>query len=162
MKKAQSTRTSTDPFIEKRHPSLIREKELICLLPVSNDSKTINRGLFRGRRAFCALLVPPHACFSFGSSTSTNKYNYIGIKVIDLLGPYAKGGKIGLFGGAGVGKTVLIMELINNVAKLHGGFSVFAGVGERTREGNDLYYEMIESGVIKPDGPGSKCSLVYG
>jgi len=85
-----------------------------------------------------------------------------GIKVIDLLGPYAKGGKIGLFGGAGVGKTVLIMELINNVAKLHGGFSVFAGVGERTREGNDLYYEMIESGVIKTDGPGSKCSLVYG
>merc|ERR1711997_582963 len=85
-----------------------------------------------------------------------------GIKVIDLLGPYAKGGKIGLFGGAGVGKTVLIMELINNVAKLHGGFSVFAGVGERTREGNDLYYEMIESGVIKQDGPGSKAALVYG
>ena len=86
---------------------------------------------------------------SFSALTATNKYNYIGIKVIDLLGPYAKGGKIGLFGGAGVGKTVLIMELINNVAKLHGGFSVFAGVGERTREGNDLYYEMIESGVIK-------------
>ena len=78
------------------------------------------------------------------------------------MGPYAKGGKIGLFGGAGVGKTVLIMELINNVAKLHGGFSVFAGVGERTREGNDLYYEMIESGVIIPDGPGSKAALVYG
>jgi len=94
--------------------------------------------------------------------STSNKYNYIGIKVIDLLGPYAKGGKIGLFGGAGVGKTVLIMELINNVAKLHGGFSVFAGVGERTREGNDLYYEMIESGVIKPDGPGSKAALVYG
>jgi F0F1-type ATP synthase beta subunit len=87
---------------------------------------------------------------------------YIGIKVIDLLGPYAKGGKIGLFGGAGVGKTVLIMELINNVAKKHGGFSVFAGVGERTREGNDLYYEMIDSGVIKIDGPGSKAALVYG
>jgi len=85
-----------------------------------------------------------------------------GIKVIDLLGPYAKGGKIGLFGGAGVGKTVLIMELINNVAKAHGGFSVFAGVGERTREGNDLYYEMIDSGVIKVDGPGSKAALVYG
>merc|ERR1712060_928448 len=85
-----------------------------------------------------------------------------GIKVIDLLGPYAKGGKIGLFGGAGVGKTVLIMELINNVAKLHGGFSVFAGVGERTREGNDLYYEMIESGVIRIDGEGSKAALVYG
>jgi F-type H+-transporting ATPase subunit beta len=85
-----------------------------------------------------------------------------GIKVIDLLTPYAKGGKIGLFGGAGVGKTVLIMELINNIAKAHGGFSVFAGVGERTREGNDLYHEMVESGVIKPDGPGSKAALVYG
>jgi F-type H+-transporting ATPase subunit beta len=85
-----------------------------------------------------------------------------GIKVIDLLAPYAKGGKIGLFGGAGVGKTVTIMELINNVAKAHGGVSVFAGVGERTREGNDLYHEMIEGGVIKTDGPGSKVALVYG
>src|ERR1700704_4612965 len=85
-----------------------------------------------------------------------------GIKVVDLLAPYAKGGKIGLFGGAGVGKTVLIMELINNVAKAHGGYSVFAGVGERTREGNDLYHEMMESGVIVPDGPGSKAALVYG
>jgi F-type H+-transporting ATPase subunit beta len=85
-----------------------------------------------------------------------------GIKVIDLLAPYLKGGKIGLFGGAGVGKTVTIMELINNVAKKHGGYSVFAGVGERTREGNDLYHEMIESGVIKIDGPGSKAALVYG
>jgi F-type H+-transporting ATPase subunit beta len=90
-----------------------------------------------------------------------------GIKVVDLLAPYAKGGKIGLFGGAGVGKTVLIMELINNVAKAHGGYSVFAGVGERTREGNDLYHEMIESGVNKDprkDGSaeGSKCALVYG
>jgi F-type H+-transporting ATPase subunit beta len=90
-----------------------------------------------------------------------------GIKVVDLLAPYAKGGKIGLFGGAGVGKTVLIMELINNVAKAHGGFSVFAGVGERTREGNDLYHEMIDSGVNKDprkDGTavGSKCALVYG
>ncbi len=85
-----------------------------------------------------------------------------GIKVIDLLAPYAKGGKIGLFGGAGVGKTVTIMELINNVAKAHGGYSVFAGVGERTREGNDLYHEMVESGVIKTDGDGSKAALVYG
>ena len=85
-----------------------------------------------------------------------------GIKVIDLLAPYAKGGKLGLFGGAGVGKTVTIMELINNVAKAHGGYSVFAGVGERTREGNDLYHEMVESGVIKTDGPGSKAALVYG
>ena len=85
-----------------------------------------------------------------------------GIKVIDLLAPYAKGGKIGLFGGAGVGKTVTIMELINNIAKAHGGYSVFAGVGERTREGNDLYHEMVESGVIKTDGEGSKAALVYG
>jgi len=85
-----------------------------------------------------------------------------GIKVIDMLAPYSKGGKIGLFGGAGVGKTVFIMELINNVAKAHGGYSVFAGVGERTREGNDLYYEMIESKVIDVDGPNSKAALVYG
>jgi len=85
-----------------------------------------------------------------------------GIKVVDMLAPYCKGGKIGLFGGAGVGKTVLIMELINNVAKAHGGYSVFAGVGERTREGNDLYYEMIEGGVIDLKGNGSKVSLVYG
>jgi F-type H+-transporting ATPase subunit beta len=85
-----------------------------------------------------------------------------GIKVVDLLAPYAKGGKIGLFGGAGVGKTVIIMELINNIAKAHGGFSVFAGVGERTREGNDLYHEMIESGVIDLKGDASKAALVYG
>ena len=91
-----------------------------------------------------------------------------GIKVVDLLAPYAKGGKIGLFGGAGVGKTVLIQELINNVAKAHGGYSVFAGVGERTREGNDLYHEFIESGVNKDpkknagSTKGSKCALVYG
>ena len=86
-----------------------------------------------------------------------------GIKVVDLLAPYTKGGKIGLFGGAGVGKTVLIMELINNIAKVHSGLSVFAGVGERTREGNDLYHEMIESGVIVPDNmPDSKIALVYG
>lgn len=87
-----------------------------------------------------------------------------GIKVVDLLAPYARGGKIGLFGGAGVGKTVVIMELINNIAKKHGGYSVFTGVGERTREGNDLYNEMIQSGVInvKGDGAGSKAALVYG
>jgi F-type H+-transporting ATPase subunit beta len=86
-----------------------------------------------------------------------------GIKVVDLLAPYAKGGKIGLFGGAGVGKTVIIMELINNIAKAHGGYSVFAGVGERTREGNDLYHEMVDSGVIKKIGEeGSKAVLVYG
>jgi F-type H+-transporting ATPase subunit beta len=85
-----------------------------------------------------------------------------GIKVVDLLAPYARGGKIGLFGGAGVGKTVLIMELINNIAKAHGGYSVFAGVGERTREGNDLYHEMIESGIIDLKGNKSKVALVYG
>merc|ERR1712168_19707 len=85
-----------------------------------------------------------------------------GIKVVDLLAPYVKGGKIGLFGGAGVGKTVFIMELINNVAKGHGGYSVFAGVGERTREGNDLYHEMIEGGVISLDDDNSKVALVYG
>ena len=85
-----------------------------------------------------------------------------GIKVVDLLAPYAKGGKIGLFGGAGVGKTVLVMELIYNVATSHGGYSVFAGVGERTREGNDLYHEMITTKVIDLKGKGSKVSLVYG
>ena len=99
---------------------------------------------------------------SFMDQSTEAEQLVTGIKVIDLLTPYAKGGKIGLFGGAGVGKTVTIMELINNVAKAHGGYSVFAGVGERTREGNDLYHEMIESGVIKLDGPGSKCALVYG
>merc|ERR1712028_211229 len=84
-----------------------------------------------------------------------------GIKVVDLLAPYAKGGKIGLFGGAGVGKTVVIMELIHNIALKHGGYSVFAGVGERTREGNDLYHEMMASGVIKENkAPGSKAALV--
>ena len=98
----------------------------------------------------------------FNDQSTETEILVTGIKVVDLLAPYAKGGKIGLFGGAGVGKTVLIMELINNVAKAHGGFSVFAGVGERTREGNDLYHEMIESGVIKPDGTGSKAALVYG
>src|ERR1700704_7095625 len=85
-----------------------------------------------------------------------------GIKVIDLICPFSKGGKVGAFGGAGVGKTVVIMELINNIAKGHGGYSGFAGVGERTGEGNDLYHEMMESGVINIDGPGSKAALVYG
>ena len=99
---------------------------------------------------------------AFTDQSTETEILVTGIKVVDLLAPYAKGGKIGLFGGAGVGKTVIIMELINNIAKAHGGFSVFAGVGERTREGNDLYHEMIESGVIKPDGEGSKAALVYG
>jgi ATP synthase F1 beta subunit len=99
---------------------------------------------------------------AFNEQGSGDEVLITGIKVVDLLAPYQRGGKIGLFGGAGVGKTVLIMELINNVAKKHGGYSVFAGVGERTREGNDLYYEMIESGVIKIDEEGSKAALVYG
>ncbi|NLH81060.1 MAG: F0F1 ATP synthase subunit beta, partial [Phyllobacteriaceae bacterium] len=112
---------------------------------------------------------PIHALAPAFSEQSTEAEILVtGIKVVDLLAPYAKGGKIGLFGGAGVGKTVLIMELINNVAKAHGGYSVFAGVGERTREGNDLYHEMIESKVnIDPkenngSAVGSKCALVYG
>ncbi|WP_349368658.1 F0F1 ATP synthase subunit beta [Salinarimonas sp.] len=105
---------------------------------------------------------------SYADQSTEAQILVTGIKVIDLLAPYARGGKIGLFGGAGVGKTVLIQELINNVAKAHGGFSVFAGVGERTREGNDLYHEMIESGVNKDpkehggSTEGSKCALVYG
>ncbi len=100
---------------------------------------------------------------SFDAQSTETEILTTGIKVIDLLAPYTKGGKIGLFGGAGVGKTVLIMELINNIAKVHSGLSVFAGVGERTREGNDLYHEMIESGVIVPDDmTSSKIALVYG
>jgi F-type H+-transporting ATPase subunit beta len=100
---------------------------------------------------------------AFMDQSTSSEILVTGIKVIDLLAPYAKGGKIGLFGGAGVGKTVLIMELINNVAKAHGGFSVFAGVGERTREGNDLYHEMLDSGVINiKDLEKSKVALVYG
>eukprot|EP01096_Ripella_sp_DP13-Kostka_P016426 TRINITY_DN79_c0_g1_i1.p2 TRINITY_DN79_c0_g1~~TRINITY_DN79_c0_g1_i1.p2 ORF type:complete len:701 (+),score=320.49 TRINITY_DN79_c0_g1_i1:92-2104(+) len=99
---------------------------------------------------------------AFSEQSTSSEMLVTGIKVVDLLAPYVKGGKIGLFGGAGVGKTVLIMELINNVAKAHGGFSVFAGVGERTREGNDLYHEMIEAGVIQLKSTGSKATLVYG
>src|ERR1700753_4324473 len=100
---------------------------------------------------------------SFTEQSSEAQILVTGIKVVDLIAPYARGGKIGLFGGAGVGKTVLIQELINNVAKAHGGYSVFAGVGERTREGHDLYHEVIESGVNKEGGgEGSKCALVYG
>ncbi|QRN79084.1 MAG: F0F1 ATP synthase subunit beta, partial [Nocardiopsis sp. BM-2018] len=100
---------------------------------------------------------------SYSEQSTEAQILVTGIKVVDLLAPYAKGGKIGLFGGAGVGKTVLIQELINNIAKAHGGYSVFAGVGERTREGNDLYHEFIDSGVNKQGGgEGSKCALVYG
>lgn len=109
-------------------------------------------------------VAPIHAeAPAFVDQSTEDEILETGIKVIDLLAPYAKGGKIGLFGGAGVGKTVLIMELINNIAKGHGGYSVFAGVGERTREGNDLYHEMIESGVINLDDQSkSKVALVYG
>src|SRR5258708_31355354 len=97
----------------------------------------------------------------FGGEGKTGEMFETGVKVIDLIQPFLKGGKIGLFGGAGVGKTVVIMELINNVAKNHGGYSVFAGVGERTREGNDLWLEMTESGVIKPGKPAeSKAVLI--
>ena len=99
---------------------------------------------------------------AFVNQSTETEILVTGIKVVDLLAPYSRGGKIGLFGGAGVGKTVIIMELINNIAKAHGGYSVFAGVGERTREGNDLYHEMIESGVIDLEGDKSKCALVYG
>jgi F-type H+-transporting ATPase subunit beta len=99
---------------------------------------------------------------SFAEQATATEILVTGIKVVDLIAPYLKGGKIGLFGGAGVGKTVLIQELINNIAKGHGGVSVFAGVGERTREGNDLYHEMIDAGVIKLDGEGSKVALCYG
>jgi len=114
------------------------------------------------------IRVPIHKpAPSFSEQGKTSEILVTGIKVVDLLAPYAKGGKIGLFGGAGVGKTVVIMELINNIAMNHGGYSVFAGVGERTREGNDLYHEMIEGGVIKVDDKGnpiegSKAALVYG
>jgi F-type H+-transporting ATPase subunit beta len=110
------------------------------------------------------LRRPIHASApEFVDQSTESEILVTGIKVVDLLTPYAKGGKIGLFGGAGVGKTVIIMELINNIAKAHGGYSVFAGVGERTREGNDLYHEMIESGVIKTDSnEESKAALVYG
>jgi len=115
------------------------------------------RGEINGPRS--PIHAPPPTFVSQGSST---EMLVTGIKVVDLLAPYARGGKIGLFGGAGVGKTVLIMELINNVARKHGGFSVFAGVGERTREGNDLYHEMITAGVIKLEDNSSRCALVYG
>ncbi len=109
------------------------------------------------------LSAPIHApAPDFVDQSTDTEILATGIKVVDLICPYAKGGKIGLFGGAGVGKTVIIMELINNIAKGHGGYSVFAGVGERTREGNDLYHEMIESGVIDLEGSESKAALVFG
>ena len=115
------------------------------------------RGPIKGNK-LCPIHADPPA---FVEQSTTAEVLETGIKVVDLLAPYARGGKIGLFGGAGVGKTVLIQELINNVAKAHGGFSIFCGVGERTREGNDLYHEMIETGVINLEGD-SKVALVFG
>merc|ERR1712037_435928 len=116
-------------------------------------------GPVKTKQQFPIHRAPP----TFVEQGKTQEILTTGIKVVDLLAPYAKGGKIGLFGGAGVGKTVVIMELIHNIALKHGGYSVFAGVGERTREGNDLYHEMMASGVIKQDkAPGSKAALVYG
>merc|ERR1712226_738280 len=109
----------------------------------------------------CSTPAHQSACQSAPAASAVEILE-TGVKVVDLLAPYVKGGKIGLFGGAGVGKTVFIMELINNVAKAHGGYSVFAGVGERTREGNDLYHEMIEGGVISLKDDKSKVALVYG
>jgi F-type H+-transporting ATPase subunit beta len=117
-----------------------------------------NRGPIKTKKVAPIHASPP----LLTDQATTAEILVTGIKVVDLLAPYARGGKIGLFGGAGVGKTVLIMELINNVAKAHGGFSVFAGVGERTREGNDLYHEMIETGVIQLKNDLSKAALVYG
>jgi len=114
------------------------------------------RGPIKGKLS--PIHVDPPA---FVDQSTTAEVLETGIKVVDLLAPYARGGKIGLFGGAGVGKTVLIQELINNIAKAHGGYSVFIGVGERTREGNDLYHEMIETGVINLEGE-SKVALVFG
>lgn len=115
------------------------------------------RGPIKGTKRSPIHADPP----AFVEQSTTAEVLETGIKVVDLLAPYARGGKIGLFGGAGVGKTVLIQELINNVAKAHGGFSIFCGVGERTREGNDLYHEMIETGVINLKGD-SKVALVFG
>merc|ERR1712121_221323 len=117
------------------------------------------RGPIKGEGTTQGIHAPPPELVETGGAAEILE---TGIKVVDLLAPYVKGGKIGLFGGAGVGKTVFIMELINNVAKAHGGYSVFAGVGERTREGNDLYHEMIEGGVISLDDASSKVALVYG
>lgn len=117
-----------------------------------------NRGPIKTKKRYPIHRSPP----PFIEQSTQTEMLVTGIKVVDLLAPYLKGGKIGLFGGAGVGKTVIIMELINNIAKAHGGYSVFAGVGERTREGNDLYHEMIDSGVIDLNGLNSKATLVYG
>lgn len=127
------------------------------IMNVTGDAMD-NRGPIDSEMTSSIHRNPP----KFIDQTPNTEILATGIKVIDLLCPYPKGGKIGLFGGAGVGKTMIIMELINNIAKMHGGYSVFTGVGERSREGNDLYHEMVESGVIDLNGDGSKAALVFG
>merc|ERR1712184_219175 len=152
--------------VENRAPKLILEvAQHLGENPVRTIAMDGTEGLIRGQVVNDTgnpIMIPVGAeAPEFDEMSVEQEILVTGIKVVDLLAPYAKGGKIGLFGGAGVGKTVLIMELINNVAKAHGGYSVFAGVGERTREGNDLYHEMIEGGVISLEGT-SKVALVYG
>ncbi|MHA6344715.1 F0F1 ATP synthase subunit beta [Roseivivax sp. CAU 1761] len=153
---------------------LVRGQEVVdtdgpIMVPVGNATlgrilNVVGEPVDEGEAITADEYRPIHAeAPNFAEQATESEILVTGIKVIDLLAPYAKGGKIGLFGGAGVGKTVLIMELINNIAKVHSGFSVFAGVGERTREGNDLYHEMVESNVIKPDNLSeSQVALVYG
>ncbi len=147
----------------------VTDTEAPIMVPVGNATlgrilNVIGEPVDEGAEIKADEYRPIHAqAPSFDEQSTSSEILVTGIKVIDLLAPYSKGGKIGLFGGAGVGKTVLIMELINNIAKVHSGYSVFAGVGERTREGNDLYHEMIESNVIKPDAlEESQVALVYG
>merc|ERR1711935_994103 len=137
--------------------NVVEDQGLPISIPVSGDPIDERGPIPTDKRQSIHAEAP-----NFDEMSVEQEILVTGIKVVDLLAPYCKGGKIGLFGGAGVGKTVLIMELINNVAKAHGGFSVFAGVGERTREGNDLYHEMIEGGVISLKDKTSKVALVYG
>merc|ERR1712029_911554 len=149
--------------VAERSPRLVLE---VAQHLGENTVRTIamdgTEGLVRGQKVTDTGAAIRAEAPEFQEMSVEQEILVTGIKVVDLLAPYAKGGKIGLFGGAGVGKTVLIMELINNVAKAHGGYSVFAGVGERTREGNDLYHEMIEGGVISLKDKSSKVALVYG
>jgi F-type H+-transporting ATPase subunit beta len=157
---------STDGLVRGQE---VRDRgEAICV-PVGKDTlgrifDVVGNAIDEKGEVKSKLTAPIHAeAPKFVDQSTDTEVLVTGIKVVDLLAPYSKGGKVGLFGGAGVGKTVLIMELINNIAKAHGGFSVFAGVGERTREGNDLYHEMIEGGVIDTDDfSKSKAALVYG
>jgi len=160
---------STDGLVRNQQ---VTDTGLAIAVPVGNGTlgrimNVIGEPVDEAGPILGAETRPIHAdAPSFVDQSTESQVLVTGIKVVDLLAPYARGGKIGLFGGAGVGKTVIIQELINNIAKKHGGFSVFAGVGERTREGNDLYHEMIDSGVNKDpkkgSTEGSKCSLVFG